>query len=655
MVKTVQQFGEGGKLQRTQTTVADKNGKIIDLKDTQYTYGSDGKLAKTKITKANRQNQTKEVIEQTYDEQGKITQQNKTTTTVKNKKKLTSKSSTNYEYDENNQLKRSVTKGKDQTGKPQQTIAEFEGGKKVRSHSKFYAKGSLTETITDYKTSAAGVPTTKIIYGKDGKTLQERIDNTFDSDGILSGQKVTNANGKVTNYDYSKLDGKFDIGNQEGRGNCYFLASVNALRETSEGQQMLQQIITESVDENGKKVYTVTFPGAKMAREGLINGDGDKAITLTDGTKVDKLPVDKVKIQDSYTITEDELKAALKQQGKRYSLGDRDVVLLEVGFEKYRQSVNDTMLENKVDPNKNTFIAGVEVPKKRLGTNDVLSSGCGADALFILTGHQAENVYIKPKTQNTPTCYINSDMSVIVVNEGQNLTNAAENTKAMGTIVTDGTTNNIDTILDKLEKDCADGKLDEYASTAGFNVSQQEVNGEVVLGGGHEFTITKVTADTVEMRNPWDPAKTVTMSKEDFKKACKNIYMTPLHATQEQPQTQPLAPTPNTPATPQPQQPPQTQTTHPQQQQTAHAEPHRPQKPNYKVPQGMSYTRMIKNALIKQGIQNPTKEQIAKAKEQFVAANPEGTVHTYNGKNKAYIGNKFLMANANVFIPKFNV
>jgi hypothetical protein len=74
---------------------------------------------------------------------------------------------------------------------------------------------------------------------------------------------------------------------------------------------------------------------------------------------------------------------------------------------------------------------------------------------------------------------------------------------------------------------------------------------------------------------------------------------------------------------------------------------------SYKVPQGKGYTTMIKEALIQQGIE-PTKENIQKAKAQFEKANPEA-VKTYNRPGHKYNGNQYLLANAEVKIPQFEM
>ena len=137
------------------------------------------------------------------------------------------------------------------------------------------------------------------------------------------------------------------------------------------------------------------------------------------------------------------------------------------------------------------------------------------------------------------------------------------------------------------------------------------------------------------------------MSITDLKKAAGSIYCMQLNATSQAHQTS------------QSQQPPQSPPTSPtgngggvnpssQPQQGAEVEGTK-----YKVQEGDGYIRLLRKALKDQGIE-PTAENLKKAKEQFVAANPDA-VHTYKGKNKKWHGNQYLLKDAEVIIPKFKM
>ena len=78
-------------------------------------------------------------------------------------------------------------------------------------------------------------------------------------------------------------------------------------------------------------------------------------------------------------------------------------------------------------------------------------------------------------------------------------------------------------------------------------------------------------------------------------------------------------------------------------------------RPNYTVPSRMNYTTMIINALKKQGVQKPTMEQISKALEQFLKANPDSSLQLNKGNNDISPENMFLPENTEIFIPEFDV
>lgn len=74
-------------------------------------------------------------------------------------------------------------------------------------------------------------------------------------------------------YDNDQID---DF-RQGKRGDCYLLASINAIKQTEDGQE----ILAKNVQKNNDGSYTVTLPGAIAARNHYIQqGNEDKcAIT----------------------------------------------------------------------------------------------------------------------------------------------------------------------------------------------------------------------------------------------------------------------------------------------------------------------------------------------------------------------------------------
>lgn len=636
-ITTVDTLAAGGKVLNRSTIVKSKSGEFVSQTKTDFEYDTNGKLKKNvsvKKTKGETVTTTRN-----FNENGKVANAHTEVETKEKGKTYKHYTDTKFEYKDGKLTKRLVS-GKNIEGKPFNITDNYEADGKTlkdRTHD-YYKRGALYHDVYDganlTNRTQGGLPTTRIEYKADGKTVKHTIKNEFDADGVLIGREKFDKNGKVIEKkDFSQLDGKFDTAYQIGKGDCYLLASINSLSQTEEGQKLLQQNVKVSTNDKGEKVYTISFPGAANAREALISGKGNASIG--------QLPEDKVHIQGSYTITEAELNDAAKRAGKDYSAGDKDVLLLEVAYEKYRKDVAQTIKDNHIDPRKTKYVAGLGISNV---SGDTLSGGNAAEATYILTGKKS---LVYENKSNIPTCYVDSNMQMhILEDENGNRVKA-------GVMAVENTQNaNIDSILDKLRKDSADGKIDDFAASVSFIVSSQEVNGSTIKGGGHALTIRKVTENEVILSNPWDPDTDIVMSITDLKKAAKNVYCMQLNATSQ---------TSQAPQTSQPSQAPQAPSASPtgnggginpssQPQQGAEVEGTK-----YKVQKGDGYIRLLRKALKDQGIE-PTAENLKKAKEQFRAANKKGTVQRYEkGPHKEWYGNEYLLSGAEVIIPKFKM
>ena len=587
-------------------------------------YHPNGKLAKqVKTTGSEKVHGS--VSTSIYNEDGKIIRQETQKNQLRISKDKDGKTSisqsqetktVDYKYHPNGKKSETVTRGVDSMGHPSEinTLYAEDGCTIVQMDKSYYKHGAKIEEKYEGVNinNRSGLPSEKIEYEKDGTTIKQRTVNHFDQDGILISRDVFDKDGnKIKEYDFSELDGKFEVSNQVSRGDCYLLAGINSLAISEDGQKLLAQNIQVTTNDKGEKEYTVTLPGAARVRENL---------------KKRGVPEDKISIQGSYTITEEELKEAAKQAGKKYSAGDKDVLLLEFAYEKYKNDVAATLKDNS-DNKDIGRLFGMGLNPEAAKTGDNLSGGKAYEAIYILTGN-APAVYTNPD-KKCPVCYIDDNLQLHLTDPNGNI---IENFDIDG----DNSNNaQLNSLLDKLEQDCArDGKIDNYAATVGFKVASQEVNGQVIKSGGHAFSITKVDKDYVYLANPWSPDTEIKMTREEFSKAATQVSITPINEEGKKDVTKivdkPIDGSNGTTGTSK-------------------------NKSNYTVPKGMRYNDMITQALVSQGIP-ATRENIEKAKKQFEAENPRA-VHRMrkkgrNGKRRTV---SYLYANDKVYIPQFKM
>lgn len=143
-----------------------------------------------------------------------------------------------------------------------------------------------TKTVT---TETIGKVTT-LEFDEKGKNVSKKIDLKFDTDG------------------------KIDDFKQMGYGDCWLLASLNALKDTDIGTKLIK----ESVVHKSNGDITINLKGVKK----------------------------------SYTFTPEEVVQAInngKKSGKRYSEGDVDVVLFELAVQKFRREDNRDLNSGTMD------------------------------------------------------------------------------------------------------------------------------------------------------------------------------------------------------------------------------------------------------------------------------------------------------------------
>ena len=182
----------------------------------------------------------------------------------------------------------------------------------------------------------------KIQYNKDGsrKTVVETV-----------GQKVSwinDKNGNVTDFDRQlkyNSDGVVEDSRQQNVGDCWLLATVNALRETPQGAK----IIKDSIHQNNDGSITVTLKG----------------------------------VNRSYTYSPERIAAReYNDAGKVYSAGDIDMKLIELAVNDYRKELIATKDREYIDKNLSD----------RATMADPLRAGGFSEPVKYLTGLEVKSV-----------------------------------------------------------------------------------------------------------------------------------------------------------------------------------------------------------------------------------------------------------------------
>lgn len=286
---------------------------------------------------------------------------------------------------------------------------------------------------------------------------------------------------------------------QGKRGDCYLLATLDSIRSTKDGQDILK----DNVSQNSDGSYTVTLPGAINARNHYINqGDGDKcAITGT------------------YTITAEAIEKAKSLSGKSYAYGDFNVILYELAMEAFRAEVMAT--NNALGQKSEKYIAGQYGP---VSNKDTLSGGQMYDAVYILTG-QKSDVYEAPMSKRKHAkLYIQGQYGYV----GEDKVKGKYLCKSK-----DGGIVEVNNVYDKesdLQKmlDKYKGHEDEYSITVGVIVGRNGPDGSTKAGGGHALTVKKITDSYVEIVNPWDSTKVERIPRGDFEQMAVQLNVAPM-------------------------------------------------------------------------------------------------------------------------------
>lgn len=361
-----------------------------------------------------------------------------------------------------------------------------------------------------------GYPNERIHHDKKGNFIEKRINEIGSFGEIKSISEYDKDDNLIKKQEDFAKDGNIGTSYQGNTGDCYLLAAINALSQSSIGQEILRNNISENTDKNGQKVYTVKFPGAQKAANSLKNN----------------LEKSKVYIKGEYTVTQAEMDAANKNF-KAFSYGDQDVLLYELAFDKYRNDVKQTVEENNINVNETYNYAGLEGYKD---INNPINGGFGSEVKLILTGQRPETWWnSNPDIDNTGVLLDEKNHTVTIKNIHKSQLSADSNKNQDSpqnyrSLEGFWSTSNIiyedkkrDEMIQKIIEDFKDGKLDNNIVTIGINAAY---HGDSEFGP-HEVAVIGMSENEVTILDSNDrtlgEARKYTMSMDDFKRATDSL------------------------------------------------------------------------------------------------------------------------------------
>ena len=362
-----------------------------------------------------------------------------------------------------------------------------------------------------------GLPTKETVYDKATGKLKYAEINKFDENGILIEKIVEDKlKGTTHEYDYSSINGTIESSFQGNIGNCFFLETINSLNTSNAGQKILNNMITKHVtaDDNGQKhtIYKVKFGGASKIIEDLSSG-------------IRNFPKEKIFIQEEYTVTEEELQEAALKAGNEYSSGDKDVLLQEIAYAKYRSDVAKTLQANNVSysflDKSDQLIAGLDIARGwNVDPEDTGAGGVIGIPMYLYTGKKSDVYFSKSDSQ--PVCKIDSNGNLSVLENSKSIWQP--NLIKDESNVFDKRYDDINEVIKILKNDTKkDGTFNNYLAEVSLAITNQVINGQNIKDGSHAFTIKGIKDNKVILINPWNSTKEVTISIEDFMKSAKMI------------------------------------------------------------------------------------------------------------------------------------
>lgn len=290
----------------------------------------------------------------------------------------------------------------------------------------------------------------------------------------------------------SSSDGSVGSSVQGTRGDCFFLAEINAIRNTQCGQIILDKNIRKNSDGS----VTVTLPGAiKIRQEYAAKGL-------------------KCEVTGTYVITADAIAKAEKLAGKSFSKNDMDTICLEIAMENYRAEMIKTNELNGNKENSGNYTA--EGAVAHLESKDLMWGGQSYDAGFLLTGKKSD-VYRNGKKYANAQRYSDGQYGYITKDQMIKETNSLHSGMKSKGISEINHLGKEEKDLDNMLNKCQ-GHEEEYAITCSVRIIKPGQDKVTPKDSGHALTVVKITDDTVYVSNPWHPDKIEPIPRKEFVK-----------------------------------------------------------------------------------------------------------------------------------------
>ena len=253
------------------------------------------------------------------------------------------------------------------------------------------------------------------------------------NDGVI--EDFQSDSTKIADYPAIQVDGNFSFSWQEATGDCWLLSAINSLANSKGCNEILKNSLEYQDD---KVIFHTHFGDYEITTEEIL---------IAQRAKIEK---------------EDEEGTMFMP---KYSTGDDDVLLIELGVEKVRKDI----LDGKLNISSTDFTAwDAPIVKNKENPLDI---GFSSELIYYLTGNRS--------------LYTSSNLAKEMILD--NFAKNHDNLSLQGAF--------------KEEKEIEDINGNKY-----YLVSE------------HSYTIADVNNESVTIINPNNSEKRITLKKEDFMK-----------------------------------------------------------------------------------------------------------------------------------------